>query len=75
MNRNEEARVMIQKLKEIDEAIAARFLMLEKLLKRYLDNHCQNADIENMSGLCECNLCVDTRKVLYGEVSQEANSH
>lgn len=31
------------------------------LLKRYLDNHCANADAEGMSALCECKLCLDTR--------------
>lgn len=36
----------------------------EKLLKRYLDNHCANADAEGMSTLCECKLCQDTRTEL-----------
>jgi hypothetical protein len=31
------------------------------LLKRYLDNHCQAADQDGMSALCECRLCLDTR--------------
>lgn len=36
----------------------------EKLLKRYLDNHCANSDAEGMSTLCECKLCTDTRTFL-----------
>ena len=38
--------------------------MQEKLLKRYLDNHCQASDQEGMSVLCECQLCRDTRMIL-----------
>jgi len=34
------------------------------LLKRYLDNHCANADCEGMSVLCECKLCRETRTAL-----------
>ena len=34
------------------------------LLKRYLDNHCQNADAEGMSARCECRLCLATRKAI-----------
>lgn len=41
-----------------------RIAELVKLLKRYLDNHCANADAEGMSALCECQLCLDTRKVV-----------
>jgi predicted RNase H-like HicB family nuclease len=37
---------------------------LVDLLKRYLQNHCEHADAEGMSGLCECQLCQDTRKAL-----------
>lgn len=37
---------------------------LKKLLKRYLDNHCQNSDAEGTSVLCECKLCKDTRTTL-----------
>ena len=40
---------------------------LEKLLRRFLDNHCQNADSEGMSALCECKLCLDTRAALSGQ--------
>jgi len=36
----------------------------DKLLKRYLDNHCQAADQEGMSTRCECQLCHDTRTYL-----------
>lgn len=39
-------------------------ISLSSLLKRYLDNHCQNADAEGMSALCECKLCIDTRNAL-----------
>jgi len=39
-------------------------IALEKLLGRYLDNHCANADAEGMSTLCECRLCLDARRVL-----------
>lgn len=35
-----------------------------KLLTRYLDNHCANVDAEGVSGLCECQLCKDTRGAL-----------
>lgn len=38
--------------------------LLEQLLKRYLDNHCSNADAEGMSALCECKLCLETRAQL-----------
>ena len=44
------------------------YLEMEKLLKRYLDNHCANADAEGMSTLCECKLCIDTRVLLMMEV-------
>jgi hypothetical protein len=37
---------------------------LVALLKRYLDNHCANADVEGMSVLCECKLCLDTRALI-----------
>lgn len=37
---------------------------LQQLLKRYLDNHCSNADAEGMSALCECKLCLETRAQL-----------
>jgi hypothetical protein len=46
------------------ETAAATPLDAEKLLKRYLDNHCQAADQEGMSVLCECRLCKDTRVYL-----------
>jgi hypothetical protein len=36
-----------------------------KLLKRYLDNHCQAADQEGMSALCECRLCLETRQFIF----------
>lgn len=39
---------------------------LRGLLRRYLDNHCANADVEGMSTLCECKLCVETRKSVFG---------
>src|SRR5882762_9757821 len=38
--------------------------ILVALLKRYLDNHCANADCEGMSVLCECKLCRETRTAL-----------
>ena len=38
--------------------------ILVALLKRYLDNHCANADVEGASVLCECRLCLDTRAAL-----------
>lgn len=38
-----------------------------RLLKKYLDNHCANSDAEGTSTLCECQLCLDTRKVVFGE--------
>jgi len=31
------------------------------LVRRYLDNHCANADAEGMSAICECRLCLDAR--------------
>lgn len=31
------------------------------LLKRYLQNHCENSDCEGTSVLCECKLCNETR--------------
>lgn len=39
------------------------------LLKRYLDNHCANADAEGMSTLCECQVCLDTRAALFAPTS------
>lgn len=34
------------------------------LLMRYLQNHCENADAEGMSALCECRLCLETKEAL-----------
>lgn len=45
-------------------AMCAEKEKLEALLKRYLDHHCQSADQEGMSTLCECKLCYDTRTAL-----------
>jgi hypothetical protein len=33
-------------------------------LKRYLDNHCANADAEGVGALCECRFCLDTRAAI-----------
>jgi hypothetical protein len=46
------------------EILRVRLERLEQLLKRYLDNHCANADAEGMSALCECRLCLDTREAI-----------
>jgi hypothetical protein len=45
-------------------ALNRRDTVLHVLLKRYLDNHCANADAEGLSALCECRLCRDTRRTL-----------
>lgn len=41
--------------------LLGRLSHAEALLRRYLDNHCQLADSDGMSALCECKLCVETR--------------
>lgn len=47
------------------EALEARAVPpLDKLLRRYLDNHCSDADAEGRSALCECKLCNETRVAL-----------
>lgn len=38
--------------------------ILAALLRKYLDNHCQGADVEGMSVLCECKPCLATRVAL-----------
>lgn len=38
--------------------------VLRRLLRRYLDNHCQASDQEGASALCECRLCLETRAAL-----------
>ena len=43
------------------DALLTALETLDQLLGRYLDNHCQAADQEGMSALCECRLCLDTR--------------
>lgn len=40
------------------------------LLRRYLQNHCENADADGMSTLCECRLCLDTRAELKKHIYQ-----
>lgn len=42
---------------------------LIQLLKRCLDNHCSNSDIEGMSTLCECKLCLDIREAIKNETN------
>jgi phage-related tail protein len=37
-------------------------------LRKYLDNHCANADAQGMSALCECKLCLTTRALLQPSV-------
>lgn len=37
---------------------------LRKLVARYIDNHCTNADAEGASTACDCTLCRDARTEL-----------
>jgi hypothetical protein len=41
------------------------------LLKRYIANHCADADAEGMSTLCECAVCMDARAAI-GAIESEA---
>lgn len=36
----------------------------KQIVRRFLDNHCANADAEGMSALCECRLCLDARQAV-----------
>lgn len=47
--------------------MALRATKQARLLRRYLDNHSNNADTEGMSALCECKLCQETRNLLSGK--------
>jgi len=38
---------------------------LRRIIGKYLDNHCTNADAEGMSALCECRLCLEARALLW----------
>jgi hypothetical protein len=41
-----------------------RVAAMQTIVRRYLDNHCANADAEGMSALCECQLCLDARQAI-----------
>lgn len=41
-----------------------KMVLAHAIIRRYLDNHCANADAEGMSALCECKLCLDARQLL-----------
>jgi len=42
-------------------------IALMAVVRKYLDNHCANADAEGMSALCECRVCREARALLSGK--------
>jgi len=55
-------------------AAEARADAAEAALRKYLDNHCANADAEGVSALCECRLCLETRQLLAIHQAQRAHA-
>jgi len=39
-------------------------IALMAVVRKYLDNHCANADAEGVSALCECSVCLEARALL-----------